>query len=290
MKRKKTKIVELVISDESQEMTIDAISLVTNPAIEQDFVFFGKEKNNLTLAKIDEEKRMLVSPALIPNKQIYRYDPNTDSDYYVFFSKETVRQASELYLKHNNHHKATYQHEEDVSGVLTVESWIKEGDQDKSKLYGFDLPDGTWFVKMKIENDEMWNKIKSGELKGLSIEGYFINKMEKMGKQQFSNEDIRVAIKELLSGQKIELGAIDDLKKKLDKNISVFDKNVSEVRSMAKIFVDLEGEFEKLMNESSLIKKQLSDLGVDDPKNLGFISLKSKELAKLSREFIKSLR
>jgi hypothetical protein len=290
MKRKATKIVELVIADDSEELTIDAISLVTSPAIEQDFVFFGKENNNLTLAKVDEEKRMLVSPALIPNKQIFRYDPNTDSNYYVYFSKETVRQASELYLKHNNHHKATYQHEDRVSGVLTIESWIKEGEQDKSKLYGFDLPDGTWFVKMKIENDEMWNKIKDGELKGLSIEGYFINKMEKMGKQQFSNEEIREAIKELLSVQKIELGAIDDLKKKLDKNISVFDKNVSEVRSMAKIFVDLEGEFEKLMNESSLIKKQLSDLGVDDPKDLGFISLKSKELAKLSREFIKSLR
>jgi len=205
MKRKATKIIELVISDESQELTIDAISLVTSPAIEQDFVFFGKDKNNLTLAKIDEEKRMLVSPALIPNKQIFRYDPNTDSNYYVYFSKETVRQASELYLKHNNHHKATYQHEDRVSGVLTIESWIKEGEQDKSKLYGFDLPDGTWFVKMKIENDEMWNKIKDGELKGLSIEGYFINKMEKMGKQQFSNEEIREAIKELLSVQKVEL-------------------------------------------------------------------------------------
>ena len=205
MKRKATKIIELVISDESQELTIDAISLVTSPAIEQDFVFMGKEKNNLTLAKVDEEKRILVSPALIPNKQIFRYDPNTDSNYYVYFSKETVRQASELYLKHNNHHKATYQHEDRVSGVLTIESWIKEGEQDKSKLYGFDLPDGTWFVKMKIENDEMWNKIKDGELKGLSIEGYFINKMEKMGKQQFSNEEIREAIKELLSVQKVEL-------------------------------------------------------------------------------------
>jgi hypothetical protein len=205
MKRKPTKIIELVISDESEELTIDAISLVTSPAIEQDFVFFGKDKNNLTLAKIDEEKRMLVSPALIPNKQIFRYDPNTDSNYYVYFSKETVAQAAALYLKHNNHHKATYQHEDRVSGVLTIESWIKEGDQDKSKLYGFDLPDGTWFVKMKIENDEMWNKIKDGELKGLSIEGYFINKMEKMGKQQFSNEEIREAIKELLSVQKVEL-------------------------------------------------------------------------------------
>jgi hypothetical protein len=205
MKRKPTKIIELVISDESEELTIDAISLVTSPAIEQDFVFFGKDKNNLTLAKIDEEKRMLVSPALIPNKQIFRYDPNTDSNYYVYFSKETVAQAAALYLKHNNHHKATYQHEDRVSGVLTIESWIKEGEQDKSKLYGFDLPDGTWFVKMKIENDEMWNKIKDGELKGLSIEGYFINKMEKMGKQQFSNEEIREAIKELLSVQKVEL-------------------------------------------------------------------------------------
>jgi len=219
MKRKATKIVELVIADDSEELTIDAISLVTSPAIEQDFVFFGKENNNLTLAKVDEEKRMLVSPALIPNKQIFRYDPNTDSNYYVYFSKETVRQASELYLKHNNHHKATYQHEDRVSGVLTIESWIKEGEQDKSKLYGFDLPDGTWFVKMKIENDEMWNKIKDGELKGLSIEGYFINKMEKMGKQQFSNEEILEALSELikekteLKSEKIELGITDDIEK-----------------------------------------------------------------------------
>ena len=95
--QKTTKITELIISDENQELAIDAISLVTSPAIEQDFVYFGKEKNNLTFAKVDEEKRMLVSPALIPNKQIYRYDANTDSDYYVYFSPETVRLASELY-------------------------------------------------------------------------------------------------------------------------------------------------------------------------------------------------
>jgi len=200
MKKKGTSIIELVISDENEELTIDAISLVTSPAIEQDFVYFGKEKNNLTFAKIDEEKRMLVSPALIPNKQIFRYDPNTDSNYYVYFSKDTVRQASELYLKHNNHHKATYQHEDRVSGVLTVESWVKEGDMDKSKLYGFDLPDGTWFVKMKIENDEMWNKIKEGELRGLSIEGYFVNKFHKMQKQP-TNEEILSALNEILQNQ-----------------------------------------------------------------------------------------
>ena len=195
-----TKIVELVISDESQELTIDAISLVTNPAIEQDFVYFGKEKNNLTFAKIDEEKRMLISPALIPNKQIFRHDPNTNSDYYVYFSKDTVREASELYLKYNNHHKATYQHEEDVSGVITTESWIKAGEQDKSNLYGYNLPVGTWFVTMKIENDEMWSKIKDGELKGLSIEGYFIDKMEKMSETpKPTNEEILSALNEIIT-------------------------------------------------------------------------------------------
>ena len=195
---KPTSIVELIISGE-EELAIDAISLVTSPAIESEFVFFGKEKNNLTFAKVDEEKRMLISPALIPNKNIFRHNPNTQEDYYVYFSKETVRKASELYLKHNNHHKATYQHQDRVSGVLTVESWIKEGDMDKSKLYGYDLPNGTWFVKMKIENDELWQKIRSGELKGLSIEGYFTDKMQAMSEKQPTDKEILEALNEIIS-------------------------------------------------------------------------------------------
>ena len=195
---KTTKIVELVIEENNEALTIDAISLVSAPAIEQDFVYFGKEKCNLTLAKVDEDKRMLVSPALIPNKQIFRYDANTDSEYYVYFSPDTVRQAAELYLKHNNHHKATYEHQDRVAGVLTVESWIKEGDMDKSKMYGYDLPNGTWFVKMRIENEDLWQKIKAGELKGLSIEGYFVDKMQKMSEKQPTNEQILSALNEII--------------------------------------------------------------------------------------------
>ncbi|QDP64666.1 MAG: putative peptidase [Prokaryotic dsDNA virus sp.] len=199
-KKKSYKITELVISDENEELAIDAISLVSDPAIEVDFIYFNKSKNNLTLAKLDEEKRMLVSPALIPNKNIYRYDASTDQDYYVYFSKETVRKASEMYLKHNNHHKATYQHESRVSGVLTIESWIKEDDKyDKSNAYGFDLPIGTWFVKMKINNNEMWERIKSGELRGLSIEGYFVDRLEQMGlNTKIKEEDILEVLAEIL--------------------------------------------------------------------------------------------
>lgn len=201
---KTTTIKELVISDDSQELAIDAISLVSEPAIESDFVFFKKEKNNLTFAKVDEDKKMLVAAALIPNKHIFRYDPNTDSEYYVWFSPETVRKASELYLKHNNHHKATYQHQERVSGVLTVESWIKEGDQDKSKIYGFDLPNGTWFVKMKITNQDLWDKIKEGELRGLSIEGYFANRFEAMQEAPATTLEILSALNEIIKENTIK--------------------------------------------------------------------------------------
>ena len=277
---KETRIVELIIADDSQELAIDAISLVTSPAIEQDFVYFGKEKNNLTFAKVDEEKRMLVSPALIPNKQIFRHDPNTDSDYYVYFSKETVRKASELYLKHNNHHKATYQHQDRVSGVLTVESWIKEGDQDKSKLYGYDLPNGTWFVKMKIENDELWNKIKEGELKGLSIEGYFTNKFEEMNKKQPTTEQILSALNELirenkteLKTEKVELGLVDDLIKDSKKLSSRFETAVKNNMQITKLVNENFKELGNLVKAAkkgygfvNVIDKQISELGIKDPK------------------------
>ena len=264
---KETKIVELVIADDSQELAIDAISLVSSPAIEQDFVFFGKEKNNLTFAKVDEEKRMLVSPALIPNKQIFRYDPNTDSDYYVYFSPETVRKASELYLKHNNHHKATHEHSERVSGVLTVESWIKEGDSDKSKLYGFDLPNGTWFVKMKIENDELWQKIRSGELKGLSIEGYFTNKFEQMQKKEPTTEEVRTALKELLSKKKIkkvELATIGSVRGKFTKLMKKYNDWISENARQSKYGFGFSGDIFNIVGEFSKLQKQAKELGIKD--------------------------
>ena len=281
MKKKLTKITELVISDDNEELSIDAISLVTSPAIEVDFVFFGKDKHNLTFSKIDEEKRMLISPALIPNKQIFRYNPNTDSEYYVYFSKDTVRKASELYLKYNNHHKATYQHQDRVAGVLTVESWIKEGDQDKSKMYGYDLPNGTWFVKMKIENKDLWEKIKAGELKGLSIEGYFVDKMEKMSKT-VTDEEIVEAYNELVKEgkiNKVELGLADDLKKIAD-NFSKFVneeavimKKVFQAENQLKqVIKNLENLFEKSQNIYSKVEKQTKELGL----NIGDVEILKK--------------
>ena len=163
-------------------------------------VYMSKAKNNLTLAKIDEDKRELISPALVPDKNIYRYDADTDSDYYVYFSKDTVKNCAYSFLKNNNHHKATLEHQDRVSGVLTVESWIIEDPKiDKSRLYGYDLKKGTWMVKMSITNDELWSKIKDGSLKGLSIEGYFTSKFQAMQEQEPTNEEILKALNEIIT-------------------------------------------------------------------------------------------
>lgn len=204
-------IVELVVDDDNEALAIDAISLVTSPAIEEDFVFFNKQKN-LTLAAIDEEKRLLVSPALIPYKQIYRYDARTDKEYYVYFTEDTVRKAAEAYMKHQNTNNATIQHEEKVTGVHTVESWIVENtDNDKSRLYGYDLPKGTWFVTMRVLNDEVWQRIKSGELKGLSIEGYFVDKMETLSSRKLAEPIGEVNGLPIYENENDALGAAKDM-------------------------------------------------------------------------------
>ena len=199
-----TKIVELIINEENESLAIDCISLVSEPAIEENLIFMSKAKNNLTLAKIDTDKREIISPALIPNKNIYRVDENGD-DYYVYFSKDTVKNCAYSFLKNNNHHKATYQHKERVSGVLTVESWIVEDPKmDKANLYGFQLKKGTWMVKMKIENDDLWQKVKSGDIKGLSIEGYFTSKYQEMQKKEPTNEEILKALNEIIKENQTE--------------------------------------------------------------------------------------
>ena len=97
--------------------------------------------------------------------------------------KQTIEKAQELFMNSLKNNKATVEHEEDVQGVSVIETWIKEDDNDKSNLYGFsDLPIGSWLVKMKVYNDEIWKQVKKGELKGFSIEGFFVDKAIEMQK------------------------------------------------------------------------------------------------------------
>ena len=167
--------IELVIDEEAELYGIDAISLVEQPAIESDFIAMNAQL--LQFKTQDEEKRIVMGAALIPDKPIYR--KNGEEEYYVYFSKKTVRRAMELYLKNGNQANATLEHEHKIHGLHVVESWIVEGEQDKSRMYGLEVPVGTWMVSMKVENDAIWQKfVKEGNVKGFSIEGYFANKYD----------------------------------------------------------------------------------------------------------------
>jgi hypothetical protein len=170
------RIVELILDEEQEESGIEAISIVESPAIESDFVALKGEE--IKLAEIDKEKRILLGALLIPNKPIYR--KNEEGDYYIFFSKDTISKASQMYLRNGYQNNSTLEHSKDLKGLTLVESWIVEDEvQDKSRKYGLNVPVGTWMGAVKVNNEEIWNEyVRTNKVKGFSIEGYFADKME----------------------------------------------------------------------------------------------------------------
>jgi len=178
-------IIELVIDENEEFSGIEAISVVESPAIEEDFIAL-KDQEQIRLAEVSKEKRLLMGAALIPEKPIYR--KSGDHEFYIYFSKDTVAKASQMFLKAGNQSKDTLEHtEEKLSGMTIVESWLVEDEvHDKSRKYGLDMPIGTWMVAMKVDNDDIWNNyVKEGKVKGFSIEGYFADKLNRpQDKQQ----------------------------------------------------------------------------------------------------------
>lgn len=188
------KIIELVIDDTQEGIGVEAVSVVNQPAIEVDFVALSKVK--VEFKEVDTEKRILLGPALIPNKQIYREDAE-NGKYYIWFSKDTIRKASELFLKNKNQDKATFEHVETIQGMTVVESWLVDDTKtDKSALYGFSMPKGTWMMSMKVDNQEVWDMVKGGTVKGFSIEGYFADKLNMSKRALTKHEQVKEILKQ----------------------------------------------------------------------------------------------
>jgi hypothetical protein len=122
----------------------------------------------------DDEKHIVLGPAMIPDMKIFRKD-SLGNPYYVYFSPETIKMIASKYMKNKYTDNNDMMHDgEAVADVYVMESWIKESNNDKSTDYGFgDLPVGTWFVSMKINNPEIWSKVKDNQLNGFSVSGYF---------------------------------------------------------------------------------------------------------------------
>jgi len=177
-----------MIIDNLDENGVDAISVVESPAIESNFVALSSE---VKLAEVDKEKKILMGAVLIPNKPIYRRGEDGNDDYYIYFSKDTIRKASEVFFKKGNQSESTLEHNSKLEGMTIVESWIVEDkDKDKSALYGLDAPVGTWVASVKVDNDEVYQLAKQGKIKGFSIEGFFADKSVEQSKEvKFSMQD-----------------------------------------------------------------------------------------------------
>jgi hypothetical protein len=190
------KLFELTIDDEFLD-EVFAISLVEDPAIESNFVWFDKEK--VQFEKIDNEKRLVVGPVLIPNKKILRID-GEGQPYEVFFKPETIEKLAQGYLKKGYQAKSTLEHEKKISGVTLVESWIKTSKLDKSNSYGLNLPVGSWVGMFKVDNDDIWKDyVKNGEVKGFSIEGLFSHDLVQAGKEDVLNNILNEEAEYLLN-------------------------------------------------------------------------------------------
>jgi len=285
------KIVELILDEDQDASGIEAISIVENPAIEEDFV--ALKSDEVKLAEVNKDKKILMGALLIPNKPIYRN--NGEDEYYIYFSKDTVLKASQMYLTKGNQNNSTLEHQHSLSGLSLVESWIVEDDvHDKSRKYGMNVPVGTWMGAVKVNNDEVWNDyVKTGKVKGFSIEGYFADKMERPKesiKEDMSEKqaDLLLSqIEKIVKGEKVELTVLDDLVKAYNEMKSIGsklakdrNKAIDAVRDYKSKAVRTKSYANEVLNIYTKVEKAAKELGVDIPKQTVKRKNEAEELSK----------
>ena len=265
------RIVELILDEDQEEGGIEAISIVESPAIESDFV--ALESQEIKLATVDKEKRILLGALLIPNKPIYRN--GAEGEYYIFFSKDTIVKASQMYLRNGNQNNSTLEHDQALKGLTLVESWIVESEtEDKSRKYGLNVPIGTWMGAVKVNNEDVWQEyVETNKVRGFSIEGYFSDRMETKEKIKEDMSEEKIAeqllskIESIVKGEKVELA--ESILKQLEyvKGVEIFSKNIDiDIKEIEDAKRSLKVDLEDLMEDMGTMAKGI--LGADQAAKL----------------------
>jgi len=219
---KKIKVIEYGI-DDAGLLGVFAISVVEQGAIGVDFVALS-EHHNVNFK--EDFKGLLYGPLLIPDQLIYRRDDKTEEEYYVKYSKDTIRAIAYNYMKQSKQNNATVEHQEVVDGVSLVEAWIIEGEYDKSMNYKFQLAEGTWFVCLKVENEDVKQKVLNKEVLGFSIEGNFA-----VEKEMYMNKhDEFAAIMDELT-QLLTLATQEEIDARYDDYMNAVNMTYSELKA-----------------------------------------------------------
>lgn len=185
------------ITLQENDIGIGATSLVTLPATQSQFLHFNEETPQFHFA--DEEKQEVVGAFMIPDKLIYR---NINGNkFYVNFTQEVIRELTTKMIKSGTAGLFTVMHEHDVEdgGIDIQEIWIKESETDKSVDFGLEESVGTAFMKVKVNNEVIWNQIKKSGLNGFSVEldASIVEKNELLFKEQKEPKIEKMSIKDV---------------------------------------------------------------------------------------------
>ena len=178
-------VYKLVIDEQSEDLQVDAVALVDKPAIERDFVAFNKAQ---AFAVENEEERIITGPAMLADTPIYRNDER--GEYYVVFDAPTIKKIAQKYFAKGFQNNVNLQHDKGqiVEGVTVFESWIVDSKRGIAPMKGFEnVPEGSWFISMKVNDETTWQKIKAGEIKGFSVEGVFEYKIANTPEQMLTD-------------------------------------------------------------------------------------------------------
>lgn len=252
-----------------------AVSLVEDPAIESNFIALSKEKQ---IIQLENEKRLLVGAALIPNKPIYRNI--NGKEFYISFDEATIEKLAQDFLANDYQHNITIEHQEGVDDITVVESWIKTSENDKSVGYGLNEPIGTWFISVKVNNEEIWNRVKNGDYKGFSIEAMvgldenlelnnqlimneeLIEKLreiiyEAIGKTPKAEEIVNDTAAEVVEEQPIQLEDVAKLKEEIANLVAEVERLKSERDELESKLQDSEASKQKMDEEMQSVKTEL---------------------------------
>ena len=213
-----------------------AISMVESPAIESDFVALSKEEEKRVFLESDE-RHMVYGAALIPDKDIYRN--NGEQEFYISFTKESIEKMSQDFMKNYRQNEVTLDHEEMANDITITESWLVEDPyKDKANALGINVPKGTWMVGMKVNQIDVWERVKSGELKGFSVESMI--SLEDFSKQNTNNMNIETnemfwdKLKNILKdtfSKKVEEPTVEELAANSGfTNVEEYEKEVEAVK------------------------------------------------------------
>lgn len=158
------------VNEEDSESGISFVSLVDRPAIKKDFLAFDSHHK---YAIQSEDKRIITGAAMIADLPIYRKDAER-GEYYIVFTAETIWSLAKKFSREQKYSAVNTMHKDEVDSLSMIESYFVNRERGINPPTGFeDVPDGSWFMSYLVDNDEVWAKVKAGEFKGFSIEGFF---------------------------------------------------------------------------------------------------------------------